>query len=88
MATEVNQALATHAQELLDDAAGRGRRAIDQVTDDLVQLARLLLHQVRLRKALADPGLPPEPKRALLADLGQGRLGKILRPLGDVGDGP
>jgi hypothetical protein len=22
----------------------------------------LLVHQVRLRKALADPGLPPEPK--------------------------
>jgi hypothetical protein len=30
---------------------------------------------VQLRKALADPGLPPEPKRALLADLGQGCLG-------------
>jgi F-type H+-transporting ATPase subunit delta len=74
MATEVNQALAGHAQELLDQAAGRGRRAIDQVAADLDQFARLLVHQVRLRKALADPGLPPEPKRALLADLGQGRL--------------
>ena len=29
---------------------------------------------MRLRKALADPGLPPEPKRALLTELGQGRL--------------
>jgi F-type H+-transporting ATPase subunit delta len=66
MATEVNEALAAHAQALLDDAAGRGQRAIDQVTDDLVQLARLLLHQVRLRKALADPGL--------LIELGQGRF--------------
>jgi F-type H+-transporting ATPase subunit delta len=28
---------------------------------------------VRLRKALSDPGLPPEPKRALLTELGQGR---------------
>jgi F-type H+-transporting ATPase subunit delta len=74
MATEVNEALAAHAQALFDDAAGRGQQAIDQVTDDLVQLARLLLHQVRLRKALADPGLPPEPKRALLTELGQGRL--------------
>src|SRR6186997_2214376 len=74
MATEVNQALAGHAQGLLDEAAGRGQRAIDQVEADLVEFARLLVHQVRLRKVLADPGLPPEPKRALLTDLGQGRL--------------
>jgi F0F1-type ATP synthase delta subunit len=75
MATEVNQALAAHAQELFDRAAGRGQRAIDQVAGELDQFARLLLTEVRLRKALADPGLPPEPKRALLADLGQGCLG-------------
>jgi F-type H+-transporting ATPase subunit delta len=74
MATELNQALAGHAQGLFDQAAGRGRRAVDQVQADLDQFVRLLVHQVRLRKALADPGLPPEPKRALLADLGQGRL--------------
>lgn len=74
MATEVNQALAAHAQELLDEAAGRGQRAIDQVEADLEELARLLVGQVRLRKALADPGLPPEPKRALLTELGGGRL--------------
>ena len=74
MATEVNQALAAHAQELLDEAAGRGQRAIDQVEADLEEFARLLVDQVRLRKALADPGLPPEPKRALLTELGGGRL--------------
>jgi F-type H+-transporting ATPase subunit delta len=74
MATEVNQALAAYAQGLLDEAAGRGQRAIDQVEADLEQFARLVLHEMRLRKALADPGLPPEPKRALLTDLGQGRL--------------
>jgi F-type H+-transporting ATPase subunit delta len=74
MATEVNPALAAHAQELLDQAAGRGQQAIDQVTDELAELARLLVTQVRLRKALADPGLPPEPKRSLLTELGQGRL--------------
>ena len=74
MATEVNPALAAHAQGLLDQAAGRGQQAIDQLQAELEQFARLLLHEVRLRKALADPGLPPEPKRALLADLGQGRL--------------
>jgi ATP synthase F1 delta subunit len=74
MATEVNQALAAHAEGLLEEAAGRGQRAIDQVETDLVALARLLVHQVRLRKVLADPGLPPEPKRALLTDLGEGRM--------------
>ena len=76
MATEVNRALASHAQGLLDEAAGRGQRAIDQVEADLEEFARLLVHQVRLRKALADPGLPPEPKRALLTELGEGRLGE------------
>ena len=74
MAIEVNQALAAHAQELLDEAAGRGQRAIDQVEADLEEFARLLVGQVRLRKALADPGLPPEPKRALLTELGGGQL--------------
>jgi F-type H+-transporting ATPase subunit delta len=74
MATEVNQALAASAEGLFDQAAGRGQRAIDQVQADLEQFARLLVHQVRLRKVLADPGLPPEPKQALLTDLGQGRL--------------
>jgi F-type H+-transporting ATPase subunit delta len=74
MATEVSPVLAEHAQRLLDEAAGRGGQAIDQVESELAQLARLLLTEVRLRKALADPGLPPEPKRALLTDLGRGRL--------------
>jgi F-type H+-transporting ATPase subunit delta len=74
MATKVSQALAEHAQALLDQAAGRSQRAIDQVETDLVAFARLLRTQVRLRKALADPALPPEPKQALLADLGQGKL--------------
>jgi F-type H+-transporting ATPase subunit delta len=74
MATEPSQALVEHAQGLLDQAAGRGPQAVDQVEADLQQFARLLVTQVRLRKALADPGLPPEPKRALLTELGQGRL--------------
>ena len=74
MATEVNQALAEHAQRLFDEAAGRGAKAIGQVEADLSQFARLLITQVRLRKVLSDPGLPPEPKKALLAELGQGRL--------------
>jgi F-type H+-transporting ATPase subunit delta len=74
MATEVNQALAAHAETLFDQAAGRGQQAVDQVEAELEQFARLLLTQVRLRKALADPGLPVEQKRALLTDLGGGRL--------------
>jgi F-type H+-transporting ATPase subunit delta len=74
MATEVNQALAEHAQRLFDEAAGRGAKAIGQVEADLSQFARLLVTQVRLRKVLSDPGLSPEPKKALLAELGQGRL--------------
>jgi F-type H+-transporting ATPase subunit delta len=74
MATEVSQPLAERAQRLFDEAAGRGRRAIDQVEADLVTFARLLVTQVGLRKALADPSLPSEVKRALLTDLGRGRL--------------
>ena len=69
-----SQALADHAQGLFDDAASRGKQAIEQVERDLLGFARLLITQVRLRKALADPGLPPQPKRVLLEDLGQGRL--------------
>ena len=85
MATEVSQALAGYAEGLFDQAAGRGQRAIDQVQSDLEQFARLLVHQVRLRKVLADPGLPPEPKRALLTDLGQGRTEMRLSQSGHLG---
>ena len=73
----VSPALAEHAQALFDEAAHPGsgrRRSIDQVASDLDAFARLLATQVRLRKALSDPGLPAEPKRALLHDLGRGQL--------------
>jgi F-type H+-transporting ATPase subunit delta len=69
-----SQALADHAQGLFDQAAERGKRAVEQVERDLSAFARLLVTELRLRKALADPGLPPEPKRALLEELGGGRL--------------
>jgi F-type H+-transporting ATPase subunit delta len=69
-----SQALAGHAQGLFDQAAERGKRAIEQVEGELNAFARLLVAELRLRRALADPGLPPEPKRALLEELGQGRL--------------
>jgi F-type H+-transporting ATPase subunit delta len=67
-------ALAGYAQRLLDEAAGRGKRSIERVEADLLAFAGLLSVEPRLRKALGDPGLPPEPKRALLEDLGGGRL--------------
>jgi F-type H+-transporting ATPase subunit delta len=71
-----SQALADHAQALFDEAAGRGKRPIERVEADLLAFARLLVAEPRLRKALSDPGLPPEPKQALLEDLGGGRLDK------------
>jgi F-type H+-transporting ATPase subunit delta len=74
----VSPALARHAQALFDQAAQPAgltrRRSIDQVASDLDAFARLLATQVRLRKALSDPGLPPEPKRALLQELSRGQL--------------
>ena len=69
---EVGRALAAAAERRFGEAAQRG--AADQVAGELAAFVRLLLTEVRLRKALADPALPPEPKRALLDDLGQGRL--------------
>jgi F-type H+-transporting ATPase subunit delta len=72
--TLASAALAGHAQALFDQAAERGKRPVEQVEADLAAFARLLVTQLRLRKALADPGLPPEPKRALLQELGGGRL--------------
>jgi F-type H+-transporting ATPase subunit delta len=69
---EAGPALAARARELLDQAAGRD--GVERVAGDLDAFARLLAVQVRLRKALSDPGLPPEPKRALLEELGGGRL--------------
>jgi F-type H+-transporting ATPase subunit delta len=81
----VSPALAEHAQALFDQAAQPGRltrrRSIDQVAGELDAFARLLATQVRLRKALSDPGLPPEPKRALLQELGRGQLDETTTEL-------
>jgi F-type H+-transporting ATPase subunit delta len=71
-----SKALADHAQGLFDEAAGRGKRPIERVEADLLAFARLLAAEVPLRKALSDPALPAENKRALLEDLGGGRLDK------------
>ena len=68
MAIEVNQALAAHAQGLLDEAAGRGRRAIDQVQADLDQFARLLVHQVRTQNVREQMVIPVPPAAVVERD--------------------
>jgi F-type H+-transporting ATPase subunit delta len=66
------QALAGHAQRLLDEA-DRGD-ALERVQGELAAMARLLTTQVRLRKALSDPDLPVDNKKALLQQLSRGAL--------------
>jgi F-type H+-transporting ATPase subunit delta len=66
----VDAALAGHAQRLLGEADERD--ALEQVEAELVAFARLLVSEVRLRKALSDPDLPADNKRALLNDLAGG----------------
>jgi F-type H+-transporting ATPase subunit delta len=61
------QALAGHAQRLLDEADGRD--ALERVEGELGAMARLLTTQVRLRKALSDPDLPADNKKALLSEV-------------------
>jgi len=50
------------------------RTRLDAVAGDLASFARLVAGSPRLRGALIDPGLPEEARRALLEDLGKGRL--------------
>jgi F-type H+-transporting ATPase subunit delta len=66
----VEAALARHAQRLLGEAEERD--ALEQVEAELMAFAQLLVTQVRLRKALSDPDLPADVKRALLRDLAGG----------------
>jgi F-type H+-transporting ATPase subunit delta len=66
----VDAALAAHARRLLGEADERD--ALEQVEGELVAFARLLVTEVRLRKALSDPDLPADNKRALLNDLAGG----------------
>jgi F-type H+-transporting ATPase subunit delta len=66
----VDAALAGHARRLLGEADERD--ALEQVEAELVAFARLLVSEVRLRKALSDPDLPADNKRALLNDLAGG----------------
>jgi F-type H+-transporting ATPase subunit delta len=64
------QALAGHAQRLLDEADGRD--ALERVAAELAAIAKLLTTEVRLRKALSDPDLPVDNKKALLDELTRG----------------
>jgi F-type H+-transporting ATPase subunit delta len=71
MPAAANPALAEHVEALLADAPEGG---LDRTAADLAAVARVAAREPRLRRALADPGLPAEVKRALLGDLGGGRL--------------
>ncbi|HEY2956602.1 MAG TPA: F0F1 ATP synthase subunit delta [Actinomycetota bacterium] len=66
------RALEGHARQLLDEAGRRG--ALGRVATELAAIAELLTTQVRLRKALSDPDLPVDNKKALLDDLTRGAL--------------
>jgi F-type H+-transporting ATPase subunit delta len=50
--------------------------ALEAVEDELFRFARALEREQRLRDALTDPALPPERKRAVLADV----LGERANP--------
>lgn len=65
--------MADPVRELLDGATDQlqaaGPRVLTRVADELFGLASLLTGELRLRRALADPALPVEVKRSLLAEL-------------------
>jgi F-type H+-transporting ATPase subunit delta len=65
-------ALARHVEQVL--AAAARPEDLDRTAADLAALSRVLAREPRLRRALADPGLPADVKRALLGDIGRGRL--------------
>jgi len=81
------------ASEVRERARGELRRLdpadLDRVADELFALAGLLTRELRLRRALADPSLPGEVKRRLLAELLGGRAHEAtLALLGQLVDGP
>ena len=64
-------ALAAFAEQVL---GGLSRGRLDAVAGGLAALARLVAAEPRLRRPLLDPGVPEAARRALLEDLGHGRL--------------
>ncbi len=51
--------------------------ALSAASDDLFAMADLLTHEVSLRRALADPSVPPDARRGLLDRLLGNQLGEI-----------
>ena len=85
--------MADPVRELLDAARPRlqaaGPRVLARVAGELFTLAGVLTRELRLRRALADPALPAELKRGLLAELLGGKAHEVtLALLGDVVGGP
>jgi F-type H+-transporting ATPase subunit delta len=50
-------------------AVAQAEGALEDVEDELFRFARTMEAEGRLREALTDPALPPERKKAMLADL-------------------
>ena len=63
-----------YAQALFSVA--ESEEVLDDVEDELFRFARTVERQSKLREALTDIALPPERKRAVLADL----LGEKANP--------
>ncbi len=64
------------AERAFAEATDAGEGALTRLREELFAVAALLRAQPRLRKTLADIGVPPDAKRALLRDL----LGRRLDP--------
>jgi F-type H+-transporting ATPase subunit delta len=70
-----NEAVRGYAQALLAIADAEG--ALDRVQDELYAFAKAVERHTDLREALTDDALPPENKKAVIADL----LGERAHPL-------
>jgi F-type H+-transporting ATPase subunit delta len=70
-----SEAVRGYAQGLFSVAEAEG--ALDTVEDELFRFARTIEKEAELREALTDPALPPERKRAVLADV----LGERTHPV-------
>jgi F-type H+-transporting ATPase subunit delta len=72
-----------------DQLQAAGPRVLPRVADELFGLASLLSDELRLRRALADPALPAQVKRGLLAELLGSRAHQLtLALLGQAVTGP
>lgn len=72
--TVAGQRIGTEGRAVVEEArprleAARADRSLPRIADELLDIARVLTDELRLRRALADPMLPAEVKTALLGDL-------------------